>query len=138
VNRRYPTLFARLVANSVETGDDLHDRGPCWAWLGRIGTWGYPYITVRRGGSPRGVRAHRAMAEEVLGRMLDVRAETIEHVCKTPACVSPWHFKLAPAHVNAARLSLDGLPWMLGAGYVFDPLIPVRVRPTLQSSDCPF
>lgn len=145
---RQTGLFERLLANSVESDLYRYDGCSCWEWTGRI-RHAYPYMSVRIDGkkNPQGFRAHRVMAEIVIGRPLDPTLETIEHACEIPWCINYWHFNLATNSENrrdaaarrAGKPRLDLKPLLDRELYIFD--IFNRSLPTLRSSlttECPF
>ena len=144
----YSGLFERLLANSDVSDRYAHRGCPCWVWTGRVRS-AYPYLSLRVPGkkNPQGFRAHRIMAETVVGRPLDPVYETIDHGCEIPWCINYWHFKLATLGDNskdrhrrvAGKPRLD-LPYLISTKlYILDPL--VRELPRLRSDlpqECPF
>jgi hypothetical protein len=144
----YTSLFERLLANSAESEQYAHRGCPCWVWTGRIRS-AYPYITIRVPGkqNPQSFRAHRVMAEIVVGRALDPSKETIDHGCEIPWCINYWHFRLATIGDNSRdRHRRDAgkprivMPYLIDPKlYLLDPL--VRELPRLRSEllqECPF
>src|SRR5690349_11142899 len=95
--RSHPSMFARLLANSIESTVHFFEGTPCWEWTGyRTRRGWYPRVAVRVPGkkAPVGLAAHRVMAEIVLGRPLDPDEETIEHRCETSWCINFLHLGL--------------------------------------------
>ncbi len=140
-------LFSRLLANSVES-DHVFDGWCCWEWTGRVRRC-YPYVTVRVPGkkNPQGFRAHRVMAEIVVGRPLHPMRETIEHACAIPWCINYMHFRLATISENRldAGLRRAGKPRLVLQPLVDEHLYDVdrfiRSLPVLKSTlseECPF
>lgn len=71
--------------------------GPCVLWPGAKNTLGYG--KVGRGGKTR--KAHRVTYEIVRGPIPD--SLTLDHLCRTPSCVNPWHLEAVTMAVNNAR-----------------------------------
>lgn len=107
MNKRYGSLYERLVANSHKP-DDQNENG-CWLWAGKTDgkRWPYGKINVRRDGKHASLRAHRAMAETLEGRPLDPDHETVEHLCGNPLCVNPDHFELIDRVDNSLRSIME-------------------------------
>lgn len=103
MNKRYGSLYERLVANSHKP-DDQNENG-CWLWTGKTDgkRWPYGKINVRRDGQHVSLRAHRAMAETMEERPLDPDHETVEHLCGNPLCINPDHFELIDRVDNSLR-----------------------------------
>lgn len=96
--RQYPSLFLRLVANTIEDDDG------CWIWQGR--TWrGYPVLSVRtepRPATPKKFYAHRLMLEEVHGYYFPY--DEAGHHCYKTACIRPDCLEVqTSAHNRAMR-----------------------------------
>lgn len=77
----------------------------CSAWLGKIGTGGYAYVSYREGGK-RLTRKAATVALELAGRP---RPEGLEvgHRCRTRWCVNPDHLTYQTRSEN----SLDRAPY---------------------------
>lgn len=100
MTRLYDTLYERLVANTKEPESSTG----CWEWTGHVDRYGYGRVNVRVDGKHRKMQAHKAMAQEVLGRPLDPELETVEHLCAVKHCICPDHFDfLTRADNSAAR-----------------------------------
>ena len=94
---RYPSLFARLVAN---TADPISDTG-CWIWRGQIGTNHRPQISMRVDGKHRTLNAARVMLG--LFYVLDAEAEA-SHLCADSyLCINPDHLLPETKRQNMAR-----------------------------------
>ena len=144
----YGSLFERLLANSVESDRYSYGGVCCWEWTGRLKS-AYPYISMRVPGkkNPQGFRAHRVMANLVVGRPLHSIEETIDHACLIPWCINWAHFCVATIGENstdrhrrdAGKPRLDLKPLVDPKLYLIDPL--VRELPRLRASasqECPF
>lgn len=92
----YDSLYARLVANSVET-----DAG-CWEWTGRVNRDnGYPVFTERMPDKPHPVKryAHRAMLEETTGYLFPFD-QAGHYRCYNTACINPDHLRIETSAEN--------------------------------------
>lgn len=86
MNRKYPTLEARLLAHCVTDPDT-----DCWIWTAYCDSKnGYPRITLYMDGGPRGLWAHRVAYETLLGIKI-ARGMTLEHTCRVSSCINPAH-----------------------------------------------
>lgn len=122
----HPSLFARLLANSVESAEHFFRGCPCWDWIGHRTSRGYGRMARRIEGrkNPVGHWAHRVMAEVILGRPLDPDTETVEHACAWPWCIQPVHLDLAERAANTADM------WARRRGQprkVFKPLVDLEL-----------
>lgn len=73
------------------------DLAQCWLWTG--GTAGLGYGTLWNG--KKQVYAHRYSYE--LHREAIPPGLTIDHLCRTPACVNPWHMEVVTLTENIRR-----------------------------------
>jgi hypothetical protein len=82
------TRFFRFL---VESGD-------CWVWTGTVDRSGYGTFsvttTVRQ-------KAHR-WAYEFLRAPIPVGLQ-LDHLCRNPSCVNPWHLEPVTPQVNTLR-----------------------------------
>ncbi len=102
MNRKYDTLFLRLVANS-EKPDDQNENG-CWLWTGTTdGKRGGEYgrMSIRVEGKVKTHQPHRVMEELLTGRALCPETETIDHLCQNTLCINPDHWVLVTRVVNS-------------------------------------
>ena len=67
--------------------------GPCWEWQGRHNAWGYAEVG--------GYLAHRRAYEHWRGPI--PQGLTLDHLCRYPGCVSPWHLEAVTIRVNILR-----------------------------------
>lgn len=111
MNQKYPTLWARILANT-----ELDPDG-CWIWKGQRSSTGgrYPQISMRVEGKHKTLRAHRLVAEIILRRPLHPVDETIEHTCYKTGCISPncTGMMTNSANASAARHKGEYLPGTL-------------------------
>lgn len=141
----YGSLFARLVANSVES-DEYRFRGrPCRCWHGPM-SGSYGRINVWENGRTLTRQVHRVMAELALGFKLDPEI-TIQHACDIPWCIDWFHFDVATRVENTQDMQNKRrrLPRK-----VFKPLIDPQlydydvfefalpVLRTTEAAECPF
>ncbi len=69
--------------------------GPCWLWTAAKDEYGYGYFLVNK----RAKRAHRHSYEMTYGLIPD--GLLVCHICDTPACVRPSHFRLGTNKDNS-------------------------------------
>lgn len=93
---KYGSRYERLVANTrlAEEGN-VHS---CWLWNGATTRNGYPLMTERVRGKPQGIRAHRAMLEELLDATFPL--DEGGHLCCTPSCIHPSHLEVQTSAFN--------------------------------------
>lgn len=73
------------------------DEGGCWRWLGAKARGGYGFIKV----SGQNVYAHRAAY--ALMRSDIPAGLQLDHLCRNPWCVNPWHLEPVTPRVNTLR-----------------------------------
>jgi hypothetical protein len=102
-NRRpYGSDFDRVWTRVGAAGPD-----ECWLWLGAIGPRGYPtpIPLARRPDGSRVVRTPAQLAwQTTIGPI--PAGLTIDHLCRTPACVNPHHLELVTREENTRRRDL--------------------------------
>jgi hypothetical protein len=69
----------------------------CWLWTGAMNSTGYGVASVN--GKRTG--AHRAVYTLLRGEI--GAGLTIDHLCRVPSCVNPWHMEAVPQGVNTLR-----------------------------------
>lgn len=87
---------ASLLEASPRFWSQVEKTDECWLWTGAINRKGYGWFVVKS----RRFFAHR-FALMVIGAEVD--GLTVDHLCRTPACVRPDHLELVPMAVNVAR-----------------------------------
>ena len=85
--RRFNPKFLLLLLQSIRAPFE------CWPWPGHIGQNGYPYIGR--------VPAYRRAWERLVGP-IPARYE-VDHLCRNPLCVNPFHLEPVPPRVNNLR-----------------------------------
>ncbi len=143
----YPSMFARLLANSEESETQFYEGTPCWNWKSNKQVRGYGRLTKRIPGRPKPVKvmAHREMAEIVIERPL-TDDETIDHGCVNTGCIHYLHFRLASNADNVAdmRARYSGkprkplVPLIDLKLYAVDPFIRALPCRRDQEQPCPF
>jgi hypothetical protein len=71
----------------------------CWIWAGHITKAGYGVYTKKVNGK-RSV-AHRVVYEEIMGPIPE--GMTLDHRCRTRACVNPAHLEPVSMRTNVIR-----------------------------------
>lgn len=98
--QRYPTMEARLIANSV-----LQPFCDCWLWMGktskRHGGRVDGRISIRIKGRHVSRRAHRVSYETFRGDIPD--GHEIDHKCRNTLCINPAHLEPVTPAENIAR-----------------------------------
>jgi hypothetical protein len=77
--------------------EKLPDLPGCWLWMLSVDKHGYGQI--RENGRP--VRAHRFAYRAFRGPIPGELG--LDHLCRTPTCVNPWHLEAVPHRVNVLR-----------------------------------
>jgi hypothetical protein len=78
------------------------EEGPdgCWLWTaGKFVTGGYGVFNLPRDGGA--ARAHRWAYEQMIGEI--PAGLVLDHLCRTPACVNPYHLDPVTDLVNVRR-----------------------------------
>lgn len=74
------------------------DPQDCWIWIAYRNSAGYGQFGAER---RRIVLAHRWSYEQLIAPIEP--GATLDHLCRTPACVNPWHLEQVPLAVNIRR-----------------------------------
>ncbi len=86
----------------------------CWLWIGALNTSGYPVISVNL----KCDYAHRLSYRLVFGAIpedLD-----LDHKCRVPCCVNPWHLEPVTPRENTRRGLIGILKTKCINGHMFD------------------
>ncbi len=73
--------------------------GDCWIWTGGKDPAGYGVFAGGPGGRSR--RAHRWVYEYFIAEIPD--GLVLDHLCRTPSCVNPWHLEPVTSRENTRR-----------------------------------
>lgn len=96
----------------------IEDPTGCWIWTAARGRDGYGKATV----GYKTVAAHRVSYELWRGEIPD--GHEVDHLCKIPLCVNPWHLEPVTRLVNSQRSSspaaLNGRKTHCTHGHAFD------------------
>lgn len=76
---------------------DGGDVESCWLWAGSLDLLGYGQFRLNGKTS----RAHRYAYESMVAPI--PKGLVIDHLCRTRACINPWHLEPVPQRVNVAR-----------------------------------
>lgn len=93
---RHGTLSARRPAPLDRFFQTVEQDGDCWLWTGQS-THGYGTFALGN----RRLRSHRWIYEQM-------RAEIpaglhLDHLCRRPLCVNPWHLEPVTNRINVLR-----------------------------------
>ena len=88
-----PSAEARFFPKVVETATG------CWLWTAAKDDDGYGLFSGRRGGDS--IRAHIWAYEFLIGPVPN--GLQLDHLCRKPACVNPYHLEPVPPRVNTLR-----------------------------------
>lgn len=75
--------------------------GDCWLWTSRPVQGGYGQFKVQIGGVRYCVQAHRYSLW--LTDLPPVVGEPVDHLCRNPPCVNPFHLEATTEQVNVLR-----------------------------------
>lgn len=70
----------------------------CWEWQANRGPLGHGLFALT---TDRPVAAHRYAYERLIGPIPD--GLHLDHLCRNPPCVNPWHLDAVPNGVNVLR-----------------------------------
>lgn len=88
----------RFWSKVTAEGDSSYEE--CWVWTAYRNDRGYG--TFNEGGDRRGTSAaHRVAYELMMGEIPD--GLQLDHLCRNPPCVNPWHLEPVTAQVNVER-----------------------------------
>ena len=82
----------------IKVGDDSETADDCWPGRGPINNMGYGVFAV---GDRTTTSAHRYAYESLVGPIPD--GLVLDHLCKNPICVNPWHVDPVTTLVNNLR-----------------------------------
>lgn len=111
----------------------MNERG-CWIWTAHKDRNGYGQFGVSR----RLVYAHRWAYERFRSPIPD--GMQLDHLCRTPSCVNPWHLEAVTPRINVLRG--EGRPAKLAAatacinGHAFTPENTYRRRDRNNGRHC--
>jgi len=83
-----------------ERFDERYEPEPnsgCWLWVGSYGNAGYGQISINK----KHKYAHRVGYELYRGKIPD--GLNIDHLCRVPCCVNPWHLEAVTQKENVRR-----------------------------------
>jgi len=76
----------------------------CWTWTGATNERGYGRFGFGPRGSITHVSAHRWVYEFMIAPIPE--GLEIDHLCRNPSCVNPYHLEPVPAQENLRRREL--------------------------------
>lgn len=89
--RTLPSHMDRFFSHVQADGD-------CWIWTSSLSSDGYAHFYLA---SRRGVRGHRWIYELLRAEIPD--GLFLDHLCRRPACVNPWHLEPVTNRENVLR-----------------------------------
>lgn len=92
----------------------------CWLWTGALNSRGYgKFFVAKEEGRTVLIAAHRWAFLMLRG---DVDGLLLDHLCRNPACVNPWHLEPVTNAVNLGRqVSGNGSKTTCKRGHAFTP-----------------
>lgn len=87
----------RIVIQRVVAGVRVNEFG-CWIWQGATDSRGYGRISIH---NRRSCLAHRVAYEAFVGKCDDELE--LDHLCRNPSCVNPWHLEPVTHEENVRR-----------------------------------
>ena len=114
----------RFFARVVEDGD-------CWRWVGAQRPDGYGNFI---GGDGRTWAAHRWAYEFFIGPIPD--GLHLDHLCRNPSCVNPWHLDPVTAAVNNSRIPPENRRQPNELCRRGHPMTPDNVRVNARGGRC--
>lgn len=76
---------------------DIKEKHECWPWIGYRSKYGHAQMTV----DGRTASAHRFAYELFIGKIPP--GLHIDHLCRNPGCVNPFHLEAVPQRINTLR-----------------------------------
>lgn len=101
----------RPLRERFDSGYVPEPNSGCWLWLGYLLPAGYGKIGCLVDGRWRTLYAHRVGYELHRGHI--PKGLDLDHLCRTPCCVNPWHLEPVTARENVRR---SKAPAALNAG----------------------
>ena len=115
--------------SKIRTDDD-----GCWIWQGGKTTGGYGHITV----DSVNTMAHRWSYEFLRADIPD--GLELDHLCRVPACVNPWHLEPVTPRINLLRgntiQAANAAKTECLRGHPFDEANTYRVRGSRECRAC--
>lgn len=92
----------------------------CWLWLAGSDRWGYGRFFVRKeSGRVVTISAHRWSFLMLRG---NIDGLLLDHLCRTPGCVNPWHLEPVTNAVNLSRqVAMNSRKAACKRGHAFTP-----------------
>jgi hypothetical protein len=118
----YGSVHSHAAAFIVEPGEP----DECWIWTGRLGPNGYAHSWIWDGPRQQFVNGHRIVYMGLVGPI--PRGLILDHLCRTKACVNPWHLEPVTNGENGRRHA--ALKTHCKAGHLLagDNLIPANLK----------
>lgn len=98
-------FWAKVSAESADS---------CWLWTGSKNLGGYGIFNVRSRGTGAHRWAYEALRDEIPEGL------HLDHLCRTPACVNPWHLEPVTPLENTRRGIGHGSETHCPKGHAYD------------------
>lgn len=94
--------MSRSIAPELRFWPKVRQEGECWIWTASADKNGYGHFYPTR---KQTVAAHRWSYEYLRAEIPE--GLQLDHLCRKPSCVNPWHLDPVPPKVNVHR----GFSW---------------------------
>ena len=113
---KYPSMQARIIANTVLSTERFYNGSPCWEWIGKVkinrngAKYGVLSQRFKRGprkGQVNSVLVHRLVLQVFKGRRMS-RRNVGRHLCNYTLCANPEHLVGGTQQSNVRQCVREG------------------------------